>query len=69
MRKRIAVPSLTPVAVEMTLTAPDCVLPPTVMADFVSVSVSVGSVDAGADAAPSKLNTARNDATSAPSLT
>jgi hypothetical protein len=45
-RNRIAFPSLMPVAVETTLTAPDCVLPPTVIEDLVSARDRVGSVDA-----------------------
>src|ERR1700677_3317802 len=49
-RNRITPASLTPVAVETTLTPPDCVAPPTVIEDLVTVSVRVGSVEAAAAA-------------------
>src|SRR5450631_2138867 len=59
-RNRMAVASLTPVTVVTTLTPPDCVLPPTVIEDLVSVSVRVGSV-ACADAATRRLTTAASE--------
>jgi len=46
--------SLTPVAVVMTLTPPDCVAPPTVIEDLVIVSERVGSVDACAEPTANK---------------
>jgi hypothetical protein len=64
MSNRIAVPSLTPDAVVTTLTAPDCVGPVTVIEDLVTAIDRMGSVDAWADAAESRLTTARRDATS-----
>src|ERR1017187_3649485 len=53
-RNRMAVASLTPVAVVTTLTPPDWVLPPTVIEVLVSVRVSVGTVDACAPPAASR---------------
>src|ERR1700721_90845 len=45
---RITFASLTPVAVETTLTAPDCGAPETVIEELVSVSERVGSAEAAA---------------------
>jgi hypothetical protein len=72
-RNRMALGSLRPLAVETTLTAPDWVLPPTVIEDLVRVRERVGSVDACAEEATirapaeaNKLVAARRAAMSAP---
>src|ERR1700728_3221709 len=65
-RNRIAPASLTPVAVETTLTAPDCVVPPTVIEVLVIASERVGSVEACADAADTKPTEASRAAMNTP---
>src|SRR5271157_4202460 len=67
-RNRRTFASLTPVAVVTTLTPPDCVLPPTVIEELVSVSVSVGTADACAEPVDSKPIATSSDAMNTPTI-